>query len=174
MFDEFEHTAFRLETLQNYAVEYEDELFARFLTAEREGLPAPLSDDDWQQEVRDGTAAGRSYSRVHVVIEPLTDYVRFECASGYRSNIAAGEDVRILPARDGRWPAGIPRMDYWLFDSRRLLVMDYAESGALTSMRLVTDSKAVESANAWRDRALDLSLPFAEYAKRFDEYMRPL
>lgn len=105
MFDEFEHTAFRLETLQNYAVEYEDELFARFLTAEREGLPAPLSDDDWQQEVRDGTAAGRSYSRVHVVIEPLTDYVRFECASGYRSNIAA---VR-TSASSRRATAGGPR-----------------------------------------------------------------
>ena len=41
--------------------------------------------------------------RVHVVSEPLTDYLRFEI-TGYRLNVEAGEDVRILPRRQqGAW-----------------------------------------------------------------------
>ncbi len=39
---------------------------------------------------------------------------------------------------------------------------------------LVDDPEQVVQANAWRDQAVHLSLPFTEYAAGFDDLMRPL
>ncbi|WP_372451067.1 DUF6879 family protein [Streptomonospora nanhaiensis] len=173
MFDGFRYTVFRLETLQHYAAEYEGEAFQRFVASERDGAPPPLSDTDWGAKVRAATARGRRFNRVHVVTEPLSDYVRFECSWGYRRNSAAGEDIRILPVKQGDWPEGIPALDYWLFDSHKLLLMNYADDGSLISTELVDDPDTIVRANVWRDRAMHLSIPFIDYAAQFDDYMRP-
>jgi len=171
LFTGFRYTAFRLETLQRYDVDYEKEPFRRFLAGEPWFFP---DQEEWAEELRDGIRRGRTYRRVHVVTEPLTDYVRFECAWAYRPNVAAGEDVRILPVAEGDWPEGLPRFDYWLFDSSRLLRMNYAPDGSMLTPELVEDPEQIVLANLWRDRALHLSVPFREYAARFDSAMRPL
>ncbi|WP_052745523.1 DUF6879 family protein [Allosalinactinospora lopnorensis] len=172
LFAEFRYTAFRLETLQIYAADYENEDFRRFIADEQQSLPPTLSDTEWGEEVRSGIAAGRRYDRVHVVTEPLSDYVRFECAHGYRRNVAAGENIRILPAEEGDWPSGLPHLDYWLFDSHQMLWMNYADDGSLLTTELIDDPEWVVAANVWRDRAIHLSVPFTEYDAQFDAYMR--
>ena len=67
--------------------------------------------------------------RVHVVVEPLTAYLRYELAWSYTPE--AGEDIRIIPVQTGQWPAGLPGLggDFWLFDSARLLRMHYDPAG---------------------------------------------
>ncbi|WP_435113010.1 DUF6879 family protein [Nocardiopsis synnemataformans] len=167
-FEECRHTAFRLETLQVYDVGYEEEAFRRFLS---DGVVMTTgSHENWARVV----GSGRRFRRVHVVVEPLTDYLRFESVWGYRSNVKAGEDVNILPVSGGSWPEGIPRSDYWLFDSEQLVRMNYAPDGTMLAPELVTEPEQVVRANAVRDRALHLSIPFSEYEKRFDADMRPL
>ncbi len=167
-FDECRYSAFRLETLQVYDVGYEEEAFHRFL-ADGEVIDTP-SHREWGRIV----GSGRDFRRVHLVIEPLTDYLRFECVWAYRTNVKAGEDVNILPISAGSWPEGIPRYDYWLFDSERLVRMNYAPDGTMLAPELVTEPAEVVQANAVRDRALHLATPFSEYDKRFDSDMRPL
>jgi len=79
--------------------------------------------------------AGAAVARVHVVIEPLTEYLRFELAS-YAPNVDAGEDVRILPVRPGEaWPVDIPDVDFWMVDSRGVWEMSYAKDGHLAGCR---------------------------------------
>ncbi|GAA3734637.1 DUF6879 family protein [Salinactinospora qingdaonensis] len=170
LFTDFRFSAFRLETLQRYESEDEREPFRRFLGGEIERSSILK---EWQAEIREGIGNGRTYSRVHVVTEPLSDYVRFECAWAYRSNVTAGENIRILAVEEGEWPDELPRLDYWLFDSRRLLVMNYTAEGALLTTELVDDPDSVAAACAWRDRAVHLSIPYHEYEARFDTYMRP-
>ncbi|MGH3937593.1 MAG: DUF6879 family protein [Pseudonocardiaceae bacterium] len=56
--------------------------------------------------------AGKAVQRVQVVLEPLTDYLRFELTWGYEPNVAAGEDVRIIPVgQGGSWPDDVPQHD---------------------------------------------------------------
>ncbi|GAB3448030.1 hypothetical protein GCM10027570_21140 [Streptomonospora sediminis] len=172
LFSEFRYTAFRLETFQTYSSAYDTEPFRRFMADDLDDYSPTLH--AWGEKLRADTAAGRTYSRVHVVTEPLTDYMRFECAWGYRPNAEAGENIRILAVKEGDWPEGIPAFDYWLFDSHRLVSMTYADDGSLQATGLVDDSEQVVAANVWRDRANYLSVPFAEYQARFDTYMRPL
>lgn len=167
-FEECRYTAFRLETLQVYDVGYEEEAFRRFLA------DGEVFTTDSQREWARLVSGGRHFHRVHVVTEPLTDYMRFECVWAYRASVEAGEDVRVLPVGKGSWPEGIPRYDFWLFDSEHLVRMNYAPDHTMRTPELVLEPDEIVRANTVRDRALHLATPFTDYDRRFDAQMRPL
>jgi hypothetical protein len=169
-FTEFRESAYRLESLQAYDVSYERAEFERFLSGEPRGRFPGI--EEWADMVREGKRAGKRYQRVHIVIEPLSDYVRFECAWAYRHNVAAGEDVRIIPVKGEEWPEGLPQRDYWLFDSTRLVEMHYNPDASFRSAVFVDDKAQLARANSWRDLAVASSLAFPDYARSFDELMQ--
>ncbi len=170
LFDDFRYTAYRLEAHQIYGVPYEMAEFSRFQAGEARGEFPGIA--RWADRVGKGVRAGKRFHRVHVVTEPLSDYVRFECAWAYRHTVAAGEEVRIIAVPDGRWPDGLADFDYWLFDSSVLVRMDYADDGAFLSAERVDAPDQIVQANAWRDQAVSLSVPFTDYAAGFDDLMR--
>ncbi|WP_328343181.1 DUF6879 family protein [Streptomyces violaceus] len=94
LFEIFERTAFRLETLDVYDVEEERDEIARFLAGEDMG--PEWDDNPW---VRSMTDKGKNVSRVHVMRSPLTDYLRYEL-SAYPGNIKAGESIGIIDLAD--------------------------------------------------------------------------
>jgi hypothetical protein len=170
LFTTFSYTAYRLETHQIYDVSYEDDSFKRFLAGGSRGDFPSIK--PWADQVSDGVAAGKRFQRVHIILEPLTDYIRFECAWSYRDAVAAGEDVRVIPAASESDQLDLPEADYWLFDSSLLLRMMYTSDGGFDYAELVGDPDEIVRANFWRDRALHLSVPFSEYEEPFDEFMR--
>lgn len=160
-FRDFRFTAYRLETLQHYAVGYEQDEFSRFLAGEERGTFPGIA--GWCDTVRAAVAAGKRMHRVHVVTEPLSDYVRFECAWSYEHTVEAGEDVRLIPVGGDEWPEGLPHYDYWLFDSSVLIAMYYDDAGQFLSGEIVTDPHLLVRANYWRDLAVQASVPYRDY-----------
>ena len=70
----FQHEMFRLETLDYYGGE--DELLNEWL---RGGSPPLWADDmPWRVNLRSKIAEGSICSRVHLVEEPLSPYLRWE------------------------------------------------------------------------------------------------
>ncbi|MGH8929578.1 MAG: DUF6879 family protein [Egibacteraceae bacterium] len=161
LFTSFEHTAYRLESLQRYTVPYEEEPLRRFLAGESHQVDP---DKEWFKLIRDAVNAGKRMERVHVVVEPHSDYMRFELTA-YADSVVAGEDIRIIPIQPGEWPPDLPGhgYDYWLFDSRTLAVMHYDHEGRLVAVDLVDDPGQVVQANFWRDVAWHLAIPYREY-----------
>ena len=159
LFADVQRSWFRLETLQRYDVPYERDDLEQFLRGE----PLATAPGPWQAMIRDHVAAGRALARVHVIEEPLTDYVRYELHA-YSPNVDAGEDVRLIPVRRGVWPPGLPRHDYWLFDDACLWLMDYDPDGAFEAARLVDDPVTIAHHREWRNAALARSIPLADYA----------
>jgi len=102
LFTSFEHTAYRLETLQVYDVSYEVEPYQAFIS----GHPQPHdpAKNAWVSMIKDAVQAGKIFQRVRIVTEPLTDYLRYELGWSYPPNVDVGEDIRILPTSqaDGR------------------------------------------------------------------------
>jgi uncharacterized protein DUF6879 len=160
LFRTFQYSVFRLETLQSYAASGEDEQIEAFLT----GRPEPASQEkqSWVELIRAGVAAGKTIQRVHVVCEPLSPYLAFELTWAYAPNVAAGEDIRIIPVR-GSWPADVPRYgyDFWLFDSSRLYQNHYTEDGTWLGAELLANPSAVVDACYARDAALHSGVPLA-------------
>lgn len=158
----FRYSLFRLETLQNYSGSSEDEALADW----RRTGAVPLTDElrQWCERVQRRVQDGCRVQRVHVVTEPLTDYMRFELAS-YAPNVEVGEDVRIIPvSADGQWPIDVPsETDFWLIDAQRLWSMRYAADGAWLGAELVTDPHRIVDANTARDAALAQSTSWRDY-----------
>jgi hypothetical protein len=162
LFENVESSWFRLETLQVYAVDYERNEYEQFL---RDGQlirpPGPR-----QHMIRQHTTAGRALRRVHVVEEPLTDYLRYEFAA-YRQNGEAGEDIRIIPTSPPAWPTGLPKdLDFWLFDDRDVWDMHYTPAGQFVRAVRSKSPEHIAECRQWRDRALALSVAFSSYIQR--------
>jgi hypothetical protein len=109
---------------------------------------------------------------VHIVWEPLTDYLRYELGWSYPPNVEAGEDIRILVAQTGSWPMSargeiLPDLqDYWLFDSSDLWVMEYADDGAFVSIEQVTEPAMIVTAARRRDAPPHRAIPYRDYMRR--------
>jgi hypothetical protein len=166
-FHSFRLSAFRLETLQEYANSDEDNALAAFRAGATARPPDPL-DDEWEDMIRSHVRAGRSMSRVHVVVEPLTDYMRFELTWAYAPTVLAGEDVRIVSIpRGGSWPEQLPGpgTDFWLFDSAVLYRQHYGEAGWWLGSERVEDPREIARACQWRDQALNLAVPWRDFVR---------
>lgn len=155
-------SVFRLETLQTYRGSGEDEWIAAF----HAGSPAPPPDpaqDDYEAIVAALRGRGGAWRRVHVVHEPLSDYVRYELAWAYALNVAAGEDIRIITTAPGKWPGGVPRLDFWLVDDT-VYVPRYAADGTwLGTVEPPQVTWRTGVAHRWRAAAWQLGQPWAEW-----------
>jgi hypothetical protein len=166
LFQTFEHTAFRLEALDRYAVPIEEEPVRRFLAGE------PV-DTSWLTPylmlVQRATAAGKRFQRVRMVSEPLTDndYLRYEFAY-YPHTIAAGEDVRVLPRAQAE-ALDLPDRDFWLFDSRLAALMRFDREGHLHGVELTDEPQVVARCCYWRDVALHHAITFERYVAEHGE-----
>ena len=156
----FQRSAFRLELLDRYAAANEVEPLRRFRSGEPQD---PSWREPWAQYVRAALRDGKQIARVHVVDEPLNEYLEFELTCGYPSSVAAGEDVRILPRH--LWPARLwlPDRDYWLFNDRDVVVMVYDKAGNFLGAETTSDPAEIERYRQARDRLIQHSVPLADY-----------
>lgn len=162
LFHDLSRSWFRLETLQAYAVDYEAEEFERFLATGR------INEEptDWQRMITAHTQAGRRLQRVHVVQEPLSDYLRYELAI-YAVHAQAGEEIRLIPTPGDQWPGEIPRgLDFWLFDDHDVWSMEYDAQGHFLAAQRVGDPEMVTECRRIARTALDLSIPLPAYRSR--------
>lgn len=159
LFDTFEHTAFRLEVREAYAEPGEREPLRKFLAGEPDDARWHRP---WLSYIRKVTGAGCRFTRVRVVSRPLSDYSRFGLAGAIINN-SAGEDIRYLERPDAV-AAGLPDHDYWLFDSRKLAVMHFADDDRLLGFELVEDPSAIVQHNYWRDVAWHLAVKREDFA----------
>lgn len=156
-FDSFAQEAFRLETLASYGVVSEDEELQHFLSTGVLHIP---DDDPWLERVRHFRATGRWVGRVHVLQQPLSDYLRYEFAV-YEHTVRAGEDVRILDLADHP-DIDLPGQDFWLFDDVRVVHMDYDADGRQLGREFLEDTNPALYV-AWKQQTLELAMPFLEY-----------
>lgn len=92
----------------------------------------------WFDELHDAVSRGISIRRARIISEPVSDYVRFEHEITDGLNLAAGEDVRWLPRRQAT-DLALPGNDFWLFDSRIVMVNHFSGDGESTGYDTTDD-----------------------------------
>ncbi|MFE2352196.1 DUF6879 family protein [Kitasatospora cineracea] len=157
--DGFQHTAWRLESRRGYA---SDRAGAGYQRWARGDDPQTDPNRPWCQGIAAQTAAGKRVERVRIADEPITDGQAYLLAVGW-ANTSAGEDIRHLlrPTADS---LGLPRRDFWLFDSKVVLDMHFDNADTYLGAELVTDPLAVLEACQIRDAAWHHAVPRAEFA----------
>lgn len=163
LYDDFTHTAFRIETRQEYAVHAEDPSLAAF----RIGTARPersVRTSSWLARIAADTIAGKQWGRVRLVEWPLTEYTRWELVS-FAESQAAGERIWLVPA-----DRGYDGPDVWLFDldTDHPVAFEtlYTDDGAVRDRRLVTDTDELANLRNARDHLVAGATPLNEFLAR--------
>lgn len=142
-FEKFEGCAFRLECLPSYLVEEEVE----HLGAYKRGDPCPPGMNiEWLQFLESARSKGRVVQRVRLVPQhrDVLDYFGFEAEWGYKENIRAGEQIKLMPSANlAGYANRVPILqDYWLFNDARCYVIFYDLLGRFLGTIRVPDNVA--------------------------------
>ncbi|MBO3675316.1 DUF6879 family protein [Streptomyces sp. NEAU-YJ-81] len=158
LFENFEHTAWRLETRRRFASDETAPDYQAF--AETGEAPLELY-ASFFTTIRDQTQQGKRVERVRIVDDPPTTGQRYLLYSAKR-NCDMGEDIRNL------WRAGanrlrLPAEDFWIFDSRLVALLNFDDDDNLFNVELITEPVAVNRYLQVRDAAW-------HYAVRYDTF----
>ncbi|MDO8508635.1 MAG: hypothetical protein Q7S27_03035 [Nanoarchaeota archaeon] len=124
-FNEFKKYAFRLEVLQSYSLEEEKDPFEKFLKEEK---VTKEDNEDWLEFIQKAKSRGAIVQRVRVVSFPLSDYMRFQMEN-FRLYMAEGEEIYTIAYRKFLKNKPKIKKDFWLFDDKAVLVMNYDKKG---------------------------------------------
>ena len=162
-FSDFRKSAFRLETLPAYAVDSEEDVYARFLNGDPEppeGLWA-----EWLKSMQEGTDAGKTWTQIHA-IEGLNQYLKYEIDWAYVLTSAHGNNVGLIESADPSSAfEGLPYEDFWLFDDELVLKMHYDDEGHFLGATKITEPARVAEYRKARDVALRAAVPLDQYRK---------
>lgn len=157
-FDDFAHTAWRLESRRGYASDRETPEYEAFLRGEI--LEEDLTDPYYVVR-RQQADEGKRFERVRIIDDPPTEGQTYLLHRA-RFNIAAGEDIRHLHRADAQ-RHGLPEADFWLFDSRYLVTMVFDDGDRLLGAEVTEDPEQVVRACQVRDAAWHFAIPHAEF-----------
>lgn len=147
-FETFEHTAWRLETRRGYA---SDRASDKYLHYQSTGTVPDDSARPWCVNVRAQTNQGKRIERVRLVDQPPTTEQLYLLATAATNN-AAGEDIRNLWRADAE-RLHLPAEDFWLFDSRRALLLHFDDADNYLGAELVDDAARIVRYCQIRDAA---------------------
>ncbi|MEV4504984.1 DUF6879 family protein [Streptomyces klenkii] len=158
LFEEFEHTAWRLETQRGYASDRLSPSWERFQRGETFGYNP---ENWWHASVRRQTEQGKRFERVRLVDDPPTEGQRFLLASGL-GNVEAGEDIRNMYRAEAH-RLGLPDYDFWLFDSRIVMKFVIDDRDETLGVYVLEDAETVVRACQARDTAWHYAIATTEF-----------
>ncbi|WCD88173.1 hypothetical protein KPP03845_104578 [Streptomyces xanthophaeus] len=159
LFENFEHTAWRLESRRRYASDEATGTYAQFLRGES---PSWDMETAWSRTIRQKTADGVTVGRVRVVDRQPTSGQRYLMAHTEK-NAALGEDIRNLWREDAE-QLRLPAEDFWIFDSRLVAVLNFDDADNLLDVELITEPVEVNRYAQVRDRAWHYAVPHETFA----------
>lgn len=160
MFTTLKHSAWRLETRRRYAWDEQQPEYAQFLT---EGRVDWDLDDPWCQGRREQTQLGKRFERVRILDEPPTIGQRY-LLDNARRNEAVGETIRVL-ARIRAEELGLPREDFWIFDSRVVALLHFDEDDEMGDIELITNPVDVLRYAQAREAAWHFAVPYDQFGR---------
>ena len=156
-------SAFRLETRDVYALDFEAPDFERFLA----GNPVPPPQvgwwKPWLDQIAHLTREGKRIGRVRILAESPTAYQRWELwAAPWHAE--AGETIAYMP-RSRAHAIGLPDgTDWWLIDGEKLIVMEFDATGRVVGKTLITDPMVLAQHRRWQDLAVRNAVPAEDIA----------
>jgi len=160
MFRGIESEAWRLETLPQYLVPQEAAEIEAFRAGKRIDPHAYTS--SYTEDLKKLRKEGKRKGRVHILTQPLSEYLSFEFSRYYAPHALAGEDIRILDVTGRENPLrGV--QDFWIFDRSTVVLMHYEEDGTQISRELY-EGDPTPYVECQRIAEAE-SIPFLEYVK---------
>lgn len=158
LFPEVEREALHMNMRDSYGTETELPHLARW----KAGQPDDLTWlQPWCDLVRRQKAAGRTFRRINIVSEPLSEYQQWSLTVE-RPMAEAGQDIRWV-SRRAVSELCLPGNDYWLFDDKLVVFMHYTGSGLNVDQAANREPAVVQRCRAAFEAVWPLGVPYGEY-----------
>lgn len=165
-----ERDLLRVQTLARYTVASDDDDFARYLAGASE--PAARQKQAWLDRLAADARQGRVRRNVHVIEQPLSDYLRYQFEWCYTFNVAAGQDIRVLDI--GAHPAAAHLAacgDFAVVEGADVARNRYTADGVfLGAVQAPLD--AARALGALAEAAWEMAVPFTAWWKEHPKYHR--
>jgi hypothetical protein len=161
LFENFQKSAFRLETLDQYVVADEWPQFQAYLLGDES---KNSRNKEWTDYIHSQTEQGKTIERIHVIPRELTDYLKFEIDWAYRYSQHAGEKISFV-YRDAL-PISLKSLelpDFWLFDDSACLVQRYNGAGTWQGSDFLRSESGIHTLRHVRDVLLPISFPLDQH-----------
>lgn len=159
LWSEAKRDIFRLETLDRYVVDEEEEAFEKYKRGEKF---YDKEFEGWLKEIKNTVDKSIAVRRVHIVSLPLSEYVRFEIEEGYTKTQKQGEGVFMIDRQktEGSFE------DFWMFDDKIVLPMIYDKDGRfLREGKPIEDESEVKNFVEIKNKLLSKSVPLNDFTK---------
>jgi len=161
LFTAFQKIAFRWERLESYRVNSEVEYFEYYI---HKGVC--LADDcsnDWIKVVENANRQGKAIQRVRLLPEEIGDYLRFEIDCGYIYSAEQGEKIYFIPQNIANSLKNIPDYDFWLFDDKILVKMNYDNEGNFLGAEKIKNEHEIRKSLMAKNALIKNSILFEEW-----------
>jgi hypothetical protein len=161
LFKNFQKSAFRLETLDQYVVTDEWPQFQAYLLGDES---KNSRNKEWTDYIRSQTEQGKSIERIHIIPRELTDYLKFEIDWAYRYSQEAGEKISFVYREALPMPLkSLELPDFWLFDDSACLIQRYNDIGSWQGSDFLRSESGLQTLRHVRDVLFPLSFPLDQH-----------
>jgi hypothetical protein len=160
----------RVQTLARYDSVSDGDDFERYLRGE--GEPSAPHKQDWLDRLASDAEHGRIRRNVHIVEQPLSDYLRYQFEWCYVYNVAAGQDVRVLDISSNTAAAHLTACgDFAVLEGIDVARNHYTPDGAfLGAVQAPADTAAALAALG--ETAWAMAVPFTTWWRDHPQYHR--
>lgn len=159
LFDEFTRSAWRYECQGEYHEPVEEEPWRQW----RGGVRDNSWIKPWTERVREMRRQGKTFQRVRMLTDPLTEYLRWMLYVT-DANVAAGDEIRWVDEQTAH-DLGMPSYDFYIFDEDRVAIMHFGDHGVVGA-DLIDDEDVVARHLAWQAQVWDVAIDHEQYVSQ--------
>lgn len=153
---------FRLQLLNTYDVESSKKSFEDY----RRGKPINIDEipgyKDWLSRIETKKKQGVRVINMQVVDLPLNDYTRYAVEVILPINERAGQESYFIErSKAADTVSGF--QDFWMFDSEKVLLMDYDKNGRFLGGRVLTDTLSIARYVKLKHSLSKIAAPMKEF-----------
>jgi hypothetical protein len=146
-------------------VDFEREAFDRFMDGKPVNFMEIPGFKEWIAGIAKKRASGARIINLNVLDLPLSDYIRFGINS-LRISKKSGQESRFVE-RKQVLPLTRGFQDFWLFDSKTVMLVNYDKEGHfLSESNPITDPEVVSKHILVRDGLVEASLPMEAFLRQ--------
>lgn len=170
LFKTYKKEVFRLQTLVEYNVDYEKEMFDKF---KQDGIfPDVNIYLDWNNNIKKQTDSGKKFINTNLVLDSgPTQYQKFSFAfQDFQTKLGAqwtfmdkSDFDKMIKKYD------FEPFDYWMFDDEIVFEMLYNKNANWLKNREITDKVLIKKLVNIKNEFIENSYDFKTYKKRWSE-----
>jgi hypothetical protein len=152
----------QVETLDSYSVKHDDPVYRAFIQGVKPSEKDLEGYKFWFEQVSQAIKRGVNASRIHLISDKETEYLKYEIEYGYRQwCMPFGEKVHLLKRSENPEVSKLAFRDFYVIDDLRVLAPIYDKANQYIGLSEVTNQVGIDYFVSTKDKLIAASSPLS-------------